>query len=42
MKRLLAALALAILAVPAFAANTSDDGSQAERTELQSGYRDPA
>jgi hypothetical protein len=42
MKRILAALALAVLAVPGFAANIPDDGSQAERTELQSGYHDPA
>jgi hypothetical protein len=42
MKRLLAALALAVLALSGFAANFSDDSSQAERTELQSGYRDPA
>ena len=39
MKRLLAALALAVLAVPAFAA---DAGYDHDRTELQSGYFDPA
>ena len=39
MKRLLAALALAILAVPAIAADFDQKG---ERTELQSGYHDPA
>jgi hypothetical protein len=39
MKRLIAALALAFLAVPAIAA----DGEQsAQRTEQQSGYFDPS
>ena len=39
MTRLLAALALAILAVPAVAA---DLGNQDTRSEQQSGYFDPA
>jgi hypothetical protein len=39
MKRLIAALALAILAVPAFAQDLSQS---AQRTEQQSGYFDPA
>jgi uncharacterized protein YdeI (BOF family) len=39
MKRILVALSLAILAVPAFAANGDQN---AERTEQQSGYFDPA
>jgi hypothetical protein len=39
MKRLLAALALAVLAVPAVAA---DLGNSETRIELQSGYHDPA
>ena len=39
MKRLIAALALSILAVPAFAA---DFEQNAQRTEQQSGYFDPS
>jgi hypothetical protein len=39
MKRLIAALALAILAVPAFAANVEQNG---QRTEQQAGYFDPS
>jgi uncharacterized protein YdeI (BOF family) len=39
MKRLIAALALAILAVPAFAADVEQN---AQRTEQQSGYFDPS
>lgn len=39
MKRLIAALALAILAVPAVAANLEQG---AQRTEQQSGYFDPS
>jgi hypothetical protein len=40
MKRILVALSLAILAVPGFAADFEQ--SQAQRTEQQSGYFDPA
>jgi hypothetical protein len=39
MKRLLAALALVILAVPAFAQNIEQNG---QRTEQQAGYFDPS
>ena len=39
MKRLLAALALAVLAVPAFAADIEQNS---QRTEQQSGYFDPS
>jgi hypothetical protein len=39
MKRLIAALALAILAVPAFAADIEQNS---QRTEQQSGYFDPS
>jgi hypothetical protein len=39
MKRLIAALALAVLAVPALAANLEQN---AQRTEQQSGYFDPS
>jgi opacity protein-like surface antigen len=39
MKRLIAALALAVLAVPAFAADIEQNDV---RTELQAGYHDPA
>ena len=42
MKRLLAALSLAVLAVPAFAADAAYEHNQGQRTELQSGYYDPA
>jgi hypothetical protein len=41
MKRLLAALALAFLAVPALA-DSAHDGNQADRTEHQAGYFDPS
>ena len=40
MKRILVALSLAILAAPTLAANLS--GDENVRTELQSGYHDPA
>jgi hypothetical protein len=40
MKRIIVALSLAILAVPALAANSGADQNQ--RTEQQSGYFDPS